>query len=224
VTGVSTGRVPALHQLARVGVLPVAEVDDPELGDSLGDALVDAGLPCIEVTLRSPRAAEVLAVLAGRPELLVGAGTVTTPAQVELVVSIGASFVVSPGFSRAVVRECQASGIPVLPGVSTATEVMMALDEGVDVVKFFPAEACGGVAALSALSAPFPGVRFVPTGGITHASLPSYLEHPSVLAVGGSWMVARDLVVSSRFDEVTRLAREAVEVVSGRGRAGGPGS
>ena len=218
-TGVSTGRAPALQQLAGLGVLPVAEIDDPETADALGDALIDAGLPCIEVTLRSPRAAEVLAVLAGRRELLVGAGTVTTRAQVEQVVAAGASFVVSPGFSLAVVRECQASGIPVLPGVSTATEVMMALDEGVDVVKFFPAEACGGLAALSALSAPFPGVRFVPTGGITPASLPGYLDHPSVVAVGGSWMVARDLVESSRFDEVTRLAREAVNTASGSGRA-----
>jgi 2-dehydro-3-deoxyphosphogluconate aldolase/(4S)-4-hydroxy-2-oxoglutarate aldolase len=210
VTGVSTSPSLALKQLGGLGVLPVAEVDDPQLAEPLGDALIEAGLPCIEVTLRSPRAAEVLAVLAGRTDLLVGAGTVTTPAQVEQVVAVGASFVVSPGFSLEVVRACQASGVPVLPGVATATELMMALDAGLSVVKLFPAEVCGGLAAVSALSAPFPGVVFVPTGGINAASLPTYLAHPAVLAVGGSWMVAKDLVTAERFDEVTRLGREAV--------------
>lgn len=202
-----------MKQLGGLGVLPVAELGDPTLADALGDALVEARLPCIEITLRSARAAEVLAVLTARTDLLVGAGTVTTPAQVEQVVLAGASFVVSPGFSLAVVRECLAAGVPVLPGVATATELMMALDAGVSMVKLFPAEVCGGLAALSALSAPFPSVGFVPTGGITAASLPAYLAHPAVVAAGGSWMVAKNLITSGRFDEITRLSREAVSSV-----------
>jgi len=199
------------EELSRLRVLPVAQVADPAVAGSLGEALLRGGLPGVEVTLRTPRAVEVLAALSGRTGLLVGAGTVTTAAQVGQVVAAGAAFVVSPGFSRAVVDECRRLDVPVLPGVATATEVMMALDAGLDHVKFFPAETSGGVAALSALSAPFAGVRFVPTGGITTGLLGSYLRHPAVLAVGGSWMVAPELLAAGRFDEVRRLAAEAAE-------------
>ncbi len=202
------------EELGRLRVLPVAQVDDPATAEWLGDALLRGGLPCVEVTLRAPRALEALALLAERRELMVGAGTVTTAAQVAQVVAAGAAFVVSPGFSAGVVSECRRLGIPVLPGVATATEVMMALDEGLGHLKFFPAEASGGVSALSALAAPFAGVRFVPTGGITQQLLPAYLGHSAVLAVGGSWMVSPRLLAGKCADVVQRLAAEAVEAAN----------
>jgi 2-dehydro-3-deoxyphosphogluconate aldolase/(4S)-4-hydroxy-2-oxoglutarate aldolase len=152
-------------------------------------------------------------VLAEDPDLLVGAGTVIRSAQVEAALEAGARFIVSPGFSRAVVAECRQAGVPVFPGVATATEIQAALEADVEVVKFFPAEASGGVPALKALAAPFGSVRFVPTGGITVQTLPRYLSLPAVLAVGGSWIVAPELLATGNFGRVTELAAAAVEVV-----------
>lgn len=206
----STGQRGVFAELGRLRVLPVVRLDDPATAEPLGEALLRGGLPCIEVTLRTPSALEALTVVAGHPGLLVGAGTVTTPAQVEQVVAAGADFVVSPGFSAAVVNECLRLGVAVLPGVATGTEIMMALESGLEHVKFFPAETSGGVAALSALSAPFTEVRFVPTGGITANLVSTYLSHPAVLAVGGSWMVSPELLAGRRFDLVQRLGSEAV--------------
>ena len=153
------------------------------------------------------------AVLAENPDLLVGAGTVLRPAQVEAALHAGARYIVSPGFSASVVSECQRSGVPVLPGVATATEIQLALEAGLEVVKFFPAEACGGLAALKALAAPFRELRFVPTGGITAEGLASYLAEPWVLAVGGSWLVSADLLAAQDFARITDLAAAAVRVV-----------
>ena len=184
-------------------VVPVVVLDDPESADDLGAALVAGGLPVAEATFRTPQAAEVLRRLAERGDLIVGAGTVITARQVDLAHVAGARFVVSPGLSAEVVRRCQALGLPVIPGVSTATEIIAALDLGLDTVKFFPAEASGGLPTVKALAAAFPQVRFVPTGGITAQSAPAYLAHPSVAAVGGSWMVAPDLLAAKRWDEVT---------------------
>lgn len=195
-------------------VVPVVVLDDPGRADDLGAALVAGGLPVAEATFRTPEAASVLRRLAERPDLLVGAGTVVTAAQVDQAHDAGARFVVSPGLSVAVVRRCQELGLPVFPGVSSATEIIAALDLGLDTLKFFPAEANGGLPTIKALSAAFPQVRFVPTGGITAASAPSYLDHPAVAAVGGSWMVAPDLLAAGRWDEVT--ARCAATVAACR--------
>lgn len=183
-------------------VVPVVVLDDPARAADLGAALLAGGLPVAEATFRTPGAAAVLRRLAERTDLLVGAGTVITAAQVDLAHDAGARFVVSPGLSAAVVRRCQELDLPVLPGVASATEVIAALDLGVDVVKFFPAEASGGLDMIKALSAAFPQVGFVPTGGITAASAPRYLAHRAVTAVGGSWMVAPDLLAAGRWDEV----------------------
>ncbi|GGN65788.1 ketohydroxyglutarate aldolase [Actinoplanes lobatus] len=183
-------------------VVPVVVLEDPDRADDLGAALVAGGLPVAEATFRTPRAAAVLQRLARRGDLIVGAGTVITARQVDLAHSSGARFVVSPGLSAGVVRRCQDLGLPVIPGVSTASEVMAALDLGVDTVKFFPAEASGGLPTVKALSAAFPQVRFVPTGGITERNAPDYLAHPAVAAVGGSWMVAPGLLADGRWDEV----------------------
>jgi 2-dehydro-3-deoxyphosphogluconate aldolase/(4S)-4-hydroxy-2-oxoglutarate aldolase len=184
-------------------VVPVVVLDDPGRADDLGAALVAGGLPIAEATFRTPEAAAVLRRLAERSDLLVGAGTVITAAQVDQAHDAGARFVVSPGLSAAVVRRCQELDLPVFPGVSTPTEIIAALDLGIDTVKFFPAEANGGLPTIKALAAAFPQVRFVPTGGITADSAPSYLSHPAVAAVGGSWMVAPGLLASAKWDEVT---------------------
>ena len=192
----------ALDVLGGHRVVPVVVLDDPDRADALGASLVAGGLPVAEATLRTPGAAEVLRRLARNPDLVVGAGTVLTPEQVDQAREAGARFIVSPGLSADVVRRCQEVGLPVVPGVSTATEVMQALALGLDTVKFFPAEANGGLPAVKALAAAFPQVRFVPTGGITAASAASYLAHPAVAAVGASWMVAPDLLAERRWDEV----------------------
>jgi 2-dehydro-3-deoxyphosphogluconate aldolase / (4S)-4-hydroxy-2-oxoglutarate aldolase len=195
-------------------VLPVVMLASDAAAQQLGDALVAGGLPVAEVTFRTPAAVPALRALASRSDLLVGAGTVVNAAQADAAVQAGARFVVSPGLSALVVRRCQDLGIPVVPGIATATELMAALDLGVDLVKFFPAEASGGVAAIRALAAPFPGVRFVPTGGIGQAQLAAYLAEPAVAAVGGSWMVAPSLIESGDYAAVTRLCSEAVSAAA----------
>ncbi len=203
-------------------VIPVVVLDDPARADDLGAALVAGGLPVAEVTLRTPQSAAVLRRLAARSDLVVGAGTVLTADQVDLARAAGATFVVSPGLSVAVVRRCQALELPVIPGVSSATEIMTALGLGPDTVKLFPAEASGGLAAVSALAAAFPQVRFVPTGGITADSAPAYLAHPAVVAVGGSWMVAPDLLASGQWDEVAARCRATVAAVGAPVAVPGP--
>lgn len=205
--------------LAGSRLLPVVVLGHARAAMPLATALRAGGLRCVEVTFRTDAAAEAIRAMAADPELLVGAGTVLTPAQVERAVEAGARFVVSPGFGPSVVRRCQELGVPAFPGVVTATEIQMALDAGLETVKFFPAEQLGGAATVQALAAPFRGVRFIPTGGINTGNLAGYLALPSVLAVGGSWMVAPDLLASENWAEVTRLTAAAVERV--RSRAAG---
>jgi 2-dehydro-3-deoxyphosphogluconate aldolase/(4S)-4-hydroxy-2-oxoglutarate aldolase len=195
-------------------ILPVVVLTSHIAADRLGDALVAGGLPVAEVTFRTPAALSALRALAGRSDMLVGAGTVLTAAQVDAAVQAGARFVVSPGLSAPLVQRCHHLGVPAIPGIATATELIAALDLGVDLVKFFPAEASGGVAAIRALAAPFPSVRFVPTGGIGPRQLPAYLAEPSVAAVGGSWMVAPELIASGNYAEMTRLAHAAVSAAA----------
>ncbi|MEP7055224.1 MAG: bifunctional 4-hydroxy-2-oxoglutarate aldolase/2-dehydro-3-deoxy-phosphogluconate aldolase [Actinomycetota bacterium] len=201
-----------LDRLAAYRLVPVVVLDRVEDAGPLGQALKAGGLPCAEVTFRTAAAEDAIRELSKDADLLVGAGTVVRADQVDVAVAAGAAFIVSPGFSASVVLRCQQVGVPVLPGVATPSEVMVALDAGLDVVKFFPAETLGGVAALRAMSAPFAGMRFVPTGGVSAANLGDYLALGSVLAVGGSWMVAPSMVRAGAFDEVTRLTAEAVSM------------
>jgi 2-dehydro-3-deoxyphosphogluconate aldolase/(4S)-4-hydroxy-2-oxoglutarate aldolase len=203
------------ERLRSLRVVPVAVIGDAGAARPLARALADGGLPCVEVTLRTPGALAAIASIAQERDVLLGAGTVVRAGQVDEAVDAGARFVVTPGFSLAVLRRCAQRDVPVLPGVATATEIQMALDEGIETVKFFPAEAMGGLATLSALSSAFPAVRFVPTGGLTAANLAAYLAHPSVLCIGGSWMASRDLLAAGRWDEVTRLTQEAVALAAG---------
>ncbi|GAA3755007.1 bifunctional 4-hydroxy-2-oxoglutarate aldolase/2-dehydro-3-deoxy-phosphogluconate aldolase [Plantactinospora mayteni] len=196
--------------IAATRILPVVVLEDAASAPALAAALTEGGLRAIEVTFRTAAAAEAIRLMAERPDLLVGAGTVLTPAQVDQAADAGARFVVSPGFSPAVVRHCQQRGLPVFPGAATATEIQMALDAGLETVKFFPAEQLGGVGMVKALAAPFRSVRFIPTGGVNTGNLGDYLALPAVLAVGGTWMVAPALLAEGRWDEVTRLTTAAV--------------
>ncbi|HEY6787980.1 MAG TPA: bifunctional 4-hydroxy-2-oxoglutarate aldolase/2-dehydro-3-deoxy-phosphogluconate aldolase [Trebonia sp.] len=201
-----------LEAITAARLLPVVVIDDPRAAPPLAAALIRGGLRCAEVTLRTAAAEEAIRAMAANPDIVVGAGTVLSAAQAARVIDAGARYVVTPGLSLEVVRHCQARSVPVFPGVATASELMTALDAGIEMVKFFPAEPLGGVTTLSALAAPFQMMRFIPTGGVTAAKLPSYLRHPAVLAVGGSWMVAPSLINAGNFDEITRLTAEAVAI------------
>ncbi|MFB7085858.1 bifunctional 4-hydroxy-2-oxoglutarate aldolase/2-dehydro-3-deoxy-phosphogluconate aldolase [Streptomyces sp. NPDC056296] len=197
-------------------VVPVVVVDDLADAVPLARALVAGGLPAIEVTLRTPVALDAIRAIAGEvPGAVVGAGTVITPGQVGDVVAAGARFLVSPGWTDALLEAMRASGVPFLPGVSTTSEVVALLERGVREMKFFPAEAAGGTAYLKALAAPLPQARFCPTGGITPGSAPEYLALPNVGCVGGSWMLPKDAVADRDWGRVEALAREAAGLSAG---------
>ena len=202
-----------LDRLGRLGVIPVVVLDDPASADALADALIKGGLPTAELTLRTPAALESIKALATHDDLLVGAGTVTSPYQAQAALDAGATYIVGPGFSTAVSRECATLGVPYIPGVVTPTEVLHALDAGWEVLKFFPAEAAGGIAMLTALSAPFGSARFVPTGGIAAQGLSAYLALASVHAVGGTWIAPRADLAARDFSAIAERAAQAVATV-----------
>jgi 2-dehydro-3-deoxyphosphogluconate aldolase/(4S)-4-hydroxy-2-oxoglutarate aldolase len=191
-------------------IVPVVVVRELEAALPLARALAEGGLPVAEVTFRTEAAAGAIRRIAAETDLLVGAGTVVEPDQVDQAVEAGARFVVTPGFSSRVAARCRELGVALIPGVATATEVMVALEHGLTLLKFFPAEPSGGVATLRALHGPFPDVRFVPTGGVSAANAGSYLVLPYVAAVGGSWLVAPELVVAGDFAQVAQLTAAAV--------------
>ena len=201
---------PAQVELQGQRLIAIATVDALEHAHPLGQCLLEAGLRCVEITFRTENAPAVLQRMSEETDLTVGAGTVVTPSQVDLAVAAGAQFIVTPGFSRAVIDRCLELGCPVIPGVATASDIMAAFDARLRILKFFPAEPLGGLRTLNALAGPFPQARFVPTGGLTLESVPRYLSHPSVWAVGGSWMVAPHLLLTANWVEITRLCREAV--------------
>ncbi|MFJ8624965.1 bifunctional 4-hydroxy-2-oxoglutarate aldolase/2-dehydro-3-deoxy-phosphogluconate aldolase [Kitasatospora sp. NPDC093550] len=198
--------------LAGARVLPVLTVREPGAAEPLAEALSAGGARCAEVTFRTPAAEQVLKAMAAHGGLTVGAGTVLTAEQAERAVAAGARFVVSPGLDEDVVARCRQLGVPVVPGIATATELMRALRAGITTVKLFPAEPLGGLPALRALAAPFPDVRFVPTGGIGPGGLTGYLAEPAVLAVGGSWMATPAHLDTGAYAEIRRLTAQAVEV------------
>ncbi|HWT23339.1 MAG TPA: bifunctional 4-hydroxy-2-oxoglutarate aldolase/2-dehydro-3-deoxy-phosphogluconate aldolase [Solirubrobacteraceae bacterium] len=191
-------------------VVPVVVIEDAADGVPLARALVAGGLPAVEVTLRTPGALEALERIAAEvPDAIVGAGTVLSGAQADAAVAAGASFLVSPGTTPALLDAMAGSGVPFLPGAATASDVVALVERGVSVAKFFPAEAAGGVAALRALAGPFPDVRFCPTGGIDLRRAPEYLALPNVVCVGGSWMVPKDAARAGDWAAVEELARAA---------------
>jgi 2-dehydro-3-deoxyphosphogluconate aldolase/(4S)-4-hydroxy-2-oxoglutarate aldolase len=197
--------------LEAIRVVPVVTFDQPEDAVPVVDALVRGGLPCLEITFRSSAAAEAIALVAARdPGFLVGAGTVLTTEQADTAIEAGAKFIVAPGLNAAVVRHVLKRGVPMLPGIATATELDAARALGLRMVKVFPAEALGGPGYVRALGAPFPMMRFVPTGGVTAANLGDYLALPSVVAVGGTWIAKRKIIAAGDFALIERLAAEAV--------------
>ncbi|GAA2454572.1 bifunctional 4-hydroxy-2-oxoglutarate aldolase/2-dehydro-3-deoxy-phosphogluconate aldolase [Streptomyces glaucus] len=199
-----------------VPVVPVAVVEDAADAVPLARALVAGGLPVIEVTLRTPAAPDAIRAIAEEvPEAVVGAGTVLTPAQVTGAVAAGARFLVSPGWTEVLLAAMREPGVPFLPGVSTASEVVALLERGVREMKFFPARAAGGTAYLASLAGPLPEARFCPTGGIGPDSAPEYLALPNVGCVGGSWMLPKEAVAARDWGRVTALARAAAGLSAG---------
>jgi 2-dehydro-3-deoxyphosphogluconate aldolase / (4S)-4-hydroxy-2-oxoglutarate aldolase len=205
-----------LEQVGRVGILPVAIINDETKAVQLARVLCESGLPAIEVTFRTKAAASVIErIAADSLNIIVGAGTILTTDQAQAAIDAGARFIVSPGLSTKVIEYCLKKAFPVIPGIATPTEIQQALEYGLDVVKFFPAEACGGLQYLKAISAPFKELKFIPTGGIEQSTLLPYLRHPNVLACGGSWMVHPDLINAGKFDEIGTLSRQAVSLMLG---------
>ena len=203
-----------LNKIGELGIVPVVVIEDADNAPKLAQALVAGGLPCAEITLRTAAAVAAMEKMAAAyPDMLLGAGTVLSVEQAKTAVSSGAKFIVTPGFDPAVVDWCLANEIPITPGIMTPTDINQALAKGLSLLKFFPAEAAGGVKTLKAISSPYVGIKFMPTGGINPNNLADYLRLPSVHACGGSWLVSKQLLAAGQFGEVTRLAGEAVSIV-----------
>ena len=203
------------EQFHEYGVVPVVVLEDAKDALPLADALREGGLPCAEVTFRTEAAEESIRLMSEKyPEMLVGAGTVLTTTQVDRAVAAGAKFIVSPGFDPEIVDYCLEKKIPVFPGCITPSEVAQAVKRGLRVVKFFPAEQFGGVATIKALSAPYVGLKFMPTGGISAKNLKEYLACKPIVACGGSWMVKKDLIQAGEFEKIKELTKEAVALAN----------
>lgn len=203
-----------VRRLGEIGIIPVVAIDDAATAVSLGQALLDGGLPCAEITFRTAAAAAAIENMsAAHPEILVGAGTVLTVEQAKQAKAAGATFIVTPGFDAAVVDWCLENGMPITPGVMTPTDINQALAKGLRVLKFFPAEAAGGIKALKAIGGPYVGIKFIPTGGINANNLADYLRLSMVHACGGSFMVTKQLIAAGKFDEIRDLAKTAVNIV-----------
>jgi 2-dehydro-3-deoxyphosphogluconate aldolase/(4S)-4-hydroxy-2-oxoglutarate aldolase len=200
-----------LAMFRRSGIVPVVIIEDPANAVPLARALLVGGLPVAEIAFRTRAAAEAIRRMTGEAsDILVGAGTVLTPAQVAEAKAAGASFVVSPGCNPRVLDSCRDHGLPVFPGVCTPTEIEAALERGLRVLKFFPAEACGGLGYLQAMAAPYGDVEFIPTGGINATLLPRYLAYRKVVACGGSWMAPATWIAAREFDRVRLEVESAV--------------
>lgn len=205
-----------LEQIQKLGIVPVVVLNSVDEAEPVAKALCEGGLPVAEVTFRTDAAEESIKVISQKfPQMLVGAGTVLTIEQVDRAVKAGAKFIVSPGFNPKVVKYCIDNNIPVAPGCNNPSAMEGALELGLDVVKFFPAEQSGGLAAIKAMAAPYVNLKFMPTGGINAKNINDYLSFNKIIACGGSWMVAGDLVKNKEFDKIRDLTREAVMTVHG---------
>lgn len=204
------------RELGAMGIVPVVVINDPKDAVPLGRALCDGGLPCAEVTFCTAAAQEAIAALRRElPHMLVGAGTVLTVEQVDQALEAGARFIVSPGLNPEVVRHCQSRSVPIIPGVATPSEIEQAIALGLDTVKFFPAEQNGGIAKIKALAAPYPGLKFMPTGGVSAKNIKDYLSFPGIVACGGTWMMPADKIAVGDWEGITALTREAVQTMLG---------
>ena len=202
------------EKFQKFGVVPVVVLEDTKDAAPLAKALVEGGLPCAEVTFRTEAAEASIRLMAEQyPEMLIGAGTVLTKEQVNAAVKAGAKFIVSPGFDPEIVDYCLEKEIPVLPGCISPSEVAQAVKRGLNIVKFFPAEAAGGLAMIKAMAAPYTSLKFMPTGGINAKNLEEYLSCDKILCCGGSWMVKGDLVKAGKFDKIREMTKEARQLV-----------
>ena len=201
--------------ISRIGVVPVIKLNNPTRdAAALAHALCEGGLPVAEVTFRAAGAADAIRLMRqAEPEMLVGAGTVLTTAQVDAAIEAGAQFVVSPGLDVELVRYCQSKGVTIFPGCTTPTDYHAAFNLGLEVLKFFPAEQSGGLAKIKAMSAPFPMFKVMPTGGISLKNLKEYLSNSVICACGGSYMVTADLIENGKWDEITDLCKQSIEIV-----------
>ncbi len=203
-----------IKKLGEIGIIPVVAIDDAATAVPLGQALLDGGLPCAEITFRTAAAADAIRNMStAHPDILVGAGTGLTVAQAKQAKAAGSKFIVTPDFDAAVVDWCLANDMPITPGVMTPTDINQALAKGLSLLKFFPAEAAGGIKALKAIGGPYIGIKFIPTGGINANNLADYLRLPMVHACGGSFMVTKQLIVDGKFDEIRDLSKTAVNIV-----------
>ena len=200
-----------IERISKIGIIPVLALEDANKAVSVANALQNGGIDCAEVTFRTSAAEEAIRrIKTEMPEMLVGAGTVTNIDQIDRALSAGASFIVTPGYNPKVVNYCIEKSVPIVPGCMDTNSIEMALEAGLDTVKFFPAGQAGGVPMMKALSGTYVSLKFVPTGGVNKDNLLEYIGFKKVIAVGGSWMVKGDLINSDRFDEIERLSREAV--------------
>ena len=205
-----------LKKISDIGIVPVVVLDEAKDAKPLAEALIKGGLPCAEVTFRTDAAEESIKIMAKEfPQMLVGAGTVLTEEQVDRAVNAGAKFIVAPGINPNIVKYCQKKGIPMVPGVNNPSDIEAALELGLDVVKFFPAEASGGLKMIKAMAAPYTQMKFMPTGGINEKNICEYLAFDKIIACGGSWMVSKDLVKAGEFDKIAELTEEAVRTMLG---------
>ncbi len=203
-----------IKQIADIGVVPVIKIDNAKDAVPLANALKNGGICCAEVTFRTDAAEEAIRLISQEfPDFLVAAGTVLTPKQADIAMAAGASFIVSPGLNPIVVKHCNEKGYPIIPGVCTPSEVETAMSLGLTYLKFFPAEAAGGVNMIKAMAAPYTKIKFMPTGGIGPKNLADYLNCKAIFACGGSWMVPGDKITDGKFDEIEQLTREAVALL-----------
>ena len=203
-----------MKQLQKIGIVPVVVLDRAEDALPLAECLMKGGLPCAEVTFRTAAAEESIRIMAKAfPEMIIGAGTVLSTEQADRAIDAGARFIVSPGFNPMVTEHVLKKGVPMTPGICTPTEIEAALQFNLDVLKFFPAEPSGGLKMIKALAAPYVGVNFMPTGGISAANVRDYLAYDRIVACGGSWMVNGKLVREGQFAEIEKLVREAAGIV-----------
>lgn len=205
-----------LEKIKLLGIVPVVKIDDAEKAIPLAEALCRGGLPCAEITFRTDKAEEsIRRISTAMPEMLVGAGTVLTPEQVDKAQAAGAKFIVSPGLNPTVVEHCKTKGIQIFPGCSSPSDIEKALELGLTCVKFFPAEQVGGIAAIKAMAAPYKDILFLPTGGINAKNINDYLSFERIIACGGSWMVDSALIAAGDFATIEEVTRNAIRTMLG---------
>jgi len=206
---------PIFERIGQYRLVPVVKIENANDAKALGEALLAGGLPLAEITFRTDAAEEAIRILTQEfPQMLIGAGTVLTTENVDRAAAAGAKFIVAPGFNPRVVDHCLRLELPVIPGINSPTQIEMGLERGLSVLKYFPAEASGGMKLLKAMAAPYGNVQFVPTGGIDAGNLLSYLAYRRVIACGGTWFVKDELIGSGQFSEITRLTRQAVDLIA----------